>query len=173
MKKTFCNGGGESLIHEKFKHYIADNVCKGLKFIKTCVCCNLKEFVLLDINLVPKIEHRFTYRNENYIADIACLDNEGYNNFIIEIFNTHRTQEIDRPEPWVELKAQNISSNLTNTFNCERIYKCNRCLYVNNFEKHKLKMQSVLIQIIKNNSIGYNFCYCKNIILKKYKRCFV
>jgi hypothetical protein len=82
-----------------------------------------------DSNIV--IEYNFEY-NGKKCADVAYI----YNNEIVcifEIYNTHRTEEQNRPEPWFELNAIDIINyvNMNNTsyiFECIRKIQCDYCI---------------------------------------------
>lgn len=54
------------------------------------------------------IEHPLQYNNYTYQADIAIVDEKGDIVIIIEICDTHSTNENNRPEPWVELDAETV-----------------------------------------------------------------
>ena len=83
-------------------------------------------------------EYKFEYNESNKFADVAYLkDNKIIQ--IYEICYTHKTNDKNRPEPWFELKAENIleiSNNKNNDIEltCIRNKKCNDC-----YDMEKLK----------------------------------
>jgi hypothetical protein len=58
---------------------------------------------------IAKCEHRFTFNESNKSADVAVLDSTGTFVCIFEVVHTHYTREIDRPEPWHEIRADEIN----------------------------------------------------------------
>jgi hypothetical protein len=59
---------------------------------------------------VVKCEYRFRFNDSNKSADVAVLDSKGELVCIFEIVNTHYTREMDRPEPWHEIRADEINA---------------------------------------------------------------
>jgi len=59
---------------------------------------------------VVKCEHRFRFNESNKSADVAVLDSKGDIVCIFEIVNTHYTREMDRPEPWHEIRADEVNA---------------------------------------------------------------
>jgi len=52
---------------------------------------------------------------------------------LLEIFHTHQTDENDRPEPWYEIKTDELfekAANIDNhiKINCNRSFICNKCI---------------------------------------------
>ena len=121
---------------------------------KECSMCD--DFVKTKLNysddMIVELEYGFDFNGQKY-ADVACTqDNKLV--YIFEICHTHATDEQDRPEPWFEINAydlvtqinkMNVSdsdsrsaqiepaqaplSEVSNTINirCTRNYKCNYC----------------------------------------------
>jgi hypothetical protein len=82
------------------------------------------------------IEYRFNY-NGNKIADVAYIDNNKIV-CIFEIYNTHKTQDGDRPEPWFEIDAKSLIQTVNSSpigesivVKCCRSYWCEDCRYKN------------------------------------------
>lgn len=96
-------------------------------------CSNRFAFDIESITITTeiKIEHRFKYNNEDKIADIARLD-KGDIHSIFEVYNTHSTDSDARPEPWYEIRADEINDidiraeNIE--FTCVRSYECEDCV---------------------------------------------
>lgn len=59
---------------------------------------------------IVKCEHRFKFNDSNKSADVAVLDSSGNIVWIFEVVHTHYTQEADRPEPWYEIRADEINA---------------------------------------------------------------
>ena len=110
-KCNFYSSPNESQIHKNAKlllKYILENKIP-LKIYNKCNKCNkIDEYDIPEISESSSIviEYRFDY-NGLKIADIAYIeDNEIL--CIFEIYNTHKTQTENRPEPWFELDAKNL-----------------------------------------------------------------
>lgn len=57
-----------------------------------------------------KCEHRFVFKDSNRSADVAVLNADGSILCIFEIVHTHFTREGHRPEPWHEIRADEINA---------------------------------------------------------------
>jgi len=143
---------GESQIHKDAKmllKYLVDNKY-NLIFERICKECNKISKIKLpnldeDTNVIE--EYRFEHLDSNRIADVALVKN-NQPIFIFEIFNTHKTDDDDRPEPWVELDAskfldicyKNLNEEIkTITLPCIRKYEtCKKCL--DYFDKYGITM---------------------------------
>ena len=51
------------------------------------------------------------YNNSKKSADVALLNEDGSFIMIFEIYNTSRTKEINRPEPWCEINVRSMLEN--------------------------------------------------------------
>ena len=116
---------------------ILDN---GIQLIININCSTCKNISTIDIPIVSSsssiiAEYRFEYNGNTKIADIAYLT---YNeiSYIFEIYNTHKTSESDRPEPWFEIDATNLIDTINNMdtpytsifLDCIRTKKCGCCI---------------------------------------------
>lgn len=107
-----------------------------ISFIRNCCCCEKnEEFEILEVSetSVIKIEYRFDY-NGTKIADVAYID-DGELLCIFEIYNTHKTRDVKRPEPWFEIDAEKLiemaNDNTLSTslqIPCIRYEKCESCI---------------------------------------------
>ena len=61
-------------------------------------------------NNTVKCEYRFKFNDSNKSADVVLLDADGRIVCIFEVVHTHYTREHDRPEPWHEIKADEINA---------------------------------------------------------------
>jgi len=61
-------------------------------------------------NNTVKTEHKFKFNDSNKSADIAVLNSDKSIICIFEIVHKHYTREIDRPEPWHEIRADEINA---------------------------------------------------------------
>ena len=111
IKCNFYSSPNESQIHKNAKillKYILENKIQLTIKSKCNKCNNIDDYDIPEISESSSIivEYRFDY-NGVKIADIAYIeDNEIL--CIFEIYNTHKTQTENRPEPWFELDAKNI-----------------------------------------------------------------
>lgn len=136
---NYYNSPTESQIHKDAKLLIKMLLDGKIptSFIRNCACCNKKdEFEIPEITetSIIQIEYRFDY-NGVKIADVAYIDNNELV-CIFEIYNTHKTDRKNRPEPWFEIDAQilltmvNGNSNILHgiKIQCIRREKCDNCM---------------------------------------------
>jgi hypothetical protein len=100
------------------------------------------------------LEYKFTYNNSVKIADVAVVENDKIK-YIFEICNTNKTSENNRPEPWFEIKAEDLINKINSGENidedgnidikCIRKYKCESCKYIE--EQDQIKKEIELIKI--------------------------
>jgi hypothetical protein len=115
-----------------------NNIC----FYRNCSSCRkqLQYHITLEhyINSEAIEEYIFSYNNSNRRqADVALLQN-GIMTFIVEICNTNRTKEKNRPEPWVEIDAEKLITKINSNeivndngcihIECIRDYTCESCV---------------------------------------------
>jgi len=126
--KTPC--GYDSLLHETAKKNICDfvNSGGGLEVELTCSRCN----GVMGDNDIPTThdckaipEYSFKMENGTKRADIGIVDENKNLSCIVEIFDTHRTDEKNRPEniPWYEVNAKNFLCDIYETLFSERLEK--------------------------------------------------
>jgi hypothetical protein len=82
------------------------------------------------------IEYKFEYNNSKKSADVALIK-ENNIVYIFEICYKNKTRESDRPEPWVEIKAEDLIRDINNGsllddngilhIECIRDSICNEC----------------------------------------------
>lgn len=70
------------------------------------------------------IEPSNTYSKKR--ADVVAINESSFT--IYEVFKTHKTCELDRPEPWYELSAAEILHGDISTLRCHRDILCNDCI---------------------------------------------
>jgi len=135
---NYYNKPSESQIHKDAKMLLKSLLDKKIPISlirkcpdKTCTNQKCEQYKIPEITDTSKIiiEHRFNY-NGLKIADVAYIDN-GEIVYIFEICNTHKTEEINRPEPWFEIDAikfiNSVNDNNT-TIQIECIRKtCKDC----------------------------------------------
>jgi hypothetical protein len=137
---TYYDKPSESQIHKDAKlllKNLLDNK-KQLTFIRKCIgtCGNKpEEYEIPVVTDTSKIvtEHRFMH-NGPKIADVAYIDS-GEIVCIFEICNTHKTDEINRPEPWFEIDALDLINSVNRQENeiiiqCIRENFCGKCIPV-------------------------------------------
>jgi hypothetical protein len=144
----FYNNPTESQLHENAKlvlKYILENKIP-LVIDTTCVQCKQNyQTPIPEIETASTIllEYRFEY-NGLKIADVAYVENNEIS-CIFEVYNTHATQEENRPEPWFELDAKQIIEVFNNydygliRLTCIRNKLCDECLDVQASLNSKLK----------------------------------
>ena len=114
-----CYTSNESDEHKNAKlilKYILENK------IPLTICCKCNKCNKIDNYEIEEIsdnssiilEYRFEYNNGTKYADLAYIeDNEIL--CIFEIYNSHKTDTEDRPEPWFELDAKQLIQTVNNS----------------------------------------------------------
>ncbi len=156
---SYSNSPNESIIHKDAKYKIClllektniiiERKCEFSKCKKTR-CKNKKNIEIEKINKYQKIKQEFPFRHNSIKrqADICCLEN-GNIKYIIEIMNTSKTKEINRPNDknWFELKANDVLNQIENNktlFKCERIFTCSDCkLRIEEETKKRLEEEKI------------------------------
>jgi hypothetical protein len=96
-------------------------------------------------NTKAVIEHNFKYNNSNRFADVAFLENNIVK-CIFEIHYKNKTKDVNRPEPWFEIEAEDLINNINSienidengaTIDCIRDFKCDECKLYEEEEKKK------------------------------------
>ena len=145
----------ESEIHKDAKRKIVAVLHKNdITINKKCInenCNNIKRQIIEMLNPHQKIVQEFTfpYNSTKKQADLCLLDNQTMK-YIIEIYNTHRTQECDRPDPWFELNAKDVIKQvekLEYIFDCKRYWRCDECIEKN--KQEQIKYQERQERLIK------------------------
>lgn len=133
----------ESQIHKDAKQLLKYLLEKKIpiSFIRNCVYCKShEECKIQEITTSSSIvlEHRFDYNGD--VADVAYIEDNKII-YIFEIYNTHKTCNENRPEPWFEIDARNFLNQVNNIgFTSLQIAcirndrKCDDCI-----EKHHIK----------------------------------
>jgi hypothetical protein len=153
---TYYTRPSESQIHKDAKMLLKSVLEKKTQI--TCIrnCsndyygpCKPEEYEIPELSETSQIliEYRFNY-NGLKIADVAYIDN-GELVCIFELCNTHKTEEIHRPEPWFEIDAkefiQSVNSNTDMlTINCIRKKLCDNCVLVNCHRCNKLEHKYIM-----------------------------
>ena len=133
---NYYNNPNETQIHKDAKLALKQILETGIKLkinrkCCSCECCDIYDWdipKLKNCNIV--IEYRFDFNNVLKIADLAVLyKNNIYT--IFEIYNSHKTINDTRPEPWFEFDAKDILNNINIEkieLKCIRKEKCDDCL---------------------------------------------
>ena len=110
------------------------NVCNDCQE-KVYGCCELFDHNYED-NVETIIEYRFEYNNSKKSADVALIK-ENNIVYIFEICYKNKTRENARPEPWVEINAEEFICDINNGslldengilhIQCIRDSICNEC----------------------------------------------
>ena len=95
------------------------------------------------------LEHKFYYNNSNRSADIALIEGDKIK-YIFEICYKNKTKEENRPEPWIEIDAENLINQINFckiideegniNIKCIRNYKCDECIDYEKKENMKKKL---------------------------------
>jgi hypothetical protein len=76
-------------------------------------------------------EYKFEHNKSIKSADVALIYNKKSSSIIFEIYQTHRTAEKDRPEPWYEINAKDLiiqaNTNDEIQIDCCRLMDCETC----------------------------------------------
>lgn len=144
------------------KTYISINIrCKYCEN-RHCPCDKGYDYDLssddYNENTKAVIEYKFNHNNSLRSADVAFLENEKIK-CIFEICYKNKTKDENRPEPWFEIKAEDLINNINSIENidengviidCIRDFKCEECIYYEQEEKkrwieyqEKLKQQKI------------------------------
>jgi hypothetical protein len=110
------------------------NICSECKD-KVYGCCELFKNHY-ENNMEAIIEYKIEYNNSKKSADVALIK-ENNIVYIFEICYKNKTRESDRPEPWVEIKAEDLIRDINNGsllddngilhIECIRDSICNEC----------------------------------------------
>jgi hypothetical protein len=132
------------------------NYCKKNKDKEQFEYTNNYEYIIFSDdysdNTKTYLEYKFTYNNSVKIADVAVVENDKIK-YIFEICHTNNTSENNRPEPWFEIKAEdlinkiNIDEDGNIDIKCIRKYICNSCKNIE--EQEQIKKE---IEIIKKEN---------------------
>ena len=137
----------ETQIHKDAKMLmksLLDNK-KNISIHRDCRNCRYSERVHYDIwndedyneNTRAVIEYKFYYNHSNRSADVALIENDKIK-YIFEICYKNKTKEENRPEPWIEINAEDLIHKINSgeiideegniSIECIRNYKCDFCL---------------------------------------------
>ena len=163
IKCSFYDKPSETQIHKEAKILMKSLLAnkKELHFYRKCSDCDKQKIINIDYNDNDKaiIEYKFKYNDSNKSADIALVKDNNIK-YIFEICYKNKTKECNRPEPWVEINAEelikNINENDDYNIECIREYTCDECNEKITIEKNK----KILEEELQKN------CLCK--IQKKY-----
>ena len=134
------------------KHLLERKITISL--VRNCCCCEINEqyeIPEMSETSVIELEYRFEY-NGLKIADVEYID-DGKLLCIFEIYNTHKTCNENRPEPWFEINAEtliNLVNNNTATFLQIPCIRCEKCENCTEMEKTKIELYN---EKIKQNKI--------------------
>ena len=137
---TYYTHPSESQIHKDAKllfKQLMDNQTT-ISLIRSCSECKSTVWYLADSKCKDStivLEHSFIYVGSRKVADIAHLA-DGKIKAIFEIYNAHKTQDNDRPEPWYEISATELTEEIAKTgcnitsilLKCTRSYICKGCI---------------------------------------------
>jgi len=92
------------------------------------------------------IEYKFMFNNSTRSADVAFIENDNIK-YIFEICYKNKTKEENRPEPWIEINAEDLINKINSgeiideegniSIECIRNYKCDKCIKYEENENSK------------------------------------
>ena len=107
-------------------------------------------------NVKAVIEYKFIHNNSNKSADVALIENDKIK-CIFEICYKNKTNEENRPEPWVEIDALDLINKINSgeimddegniSIECIRNHKCDRCIENEELEKQLYHDRMVQMKI--------------------------
>ena len=143
---NYYTSPNESQIHKDAKLFFK-NILEFNKIFLTRFCNNCKNNIIFDISRLNdtsyiQLEYKFDFNSSTKYADIAFIDNNTIK-YIFEICYKNKTNNDNRPEPWFELNAENISNITPNEnnefyFKCIRDIKCEHCKELDYFKINDL-----------------------------------
>jgi hypothetical protein len=151
----------ESQIHKDAKlllKYLLEN--KKVCIKQDCTKCNIKKNIdiIKTDNVKVELEYKFIFNEKQKFADIGYIQ-DGNLKYIFEIYNTHLTNESDRPEHWFEINAKILMDGYKNEseniiINCIRKKICDSCIESNKklFVDAKEKLVKYLDHRVCNRS---------------------
>lgn len=95
----------------KLKQFLERSCEINVARVCPCGCRWMSHWgITCDASTTVKCEHRFVFNDSNKSADVAVLKADGSILCIFEVVHTHYTREGHRPEPWHEIRADEINS---------------------------------------------------------------
>lgn len=159
LKCNYYSGPAESKIHNDAKMLMKKLLENKEKIIcfRECNLCNKDEIIEipeLQHNSEIYLEYKFNYNDKSKIADVAhVIDNQIM--FIFEICNTHKTEEENRPEPWVEVDAVSLLNSVNILDQDSITIKCIRNKICKSCEKETEKLTNLIIDHLDDNKYKF------------------
>lgn len=191
----------ESQIHKDAKMLIKSLLDhkKPISIHKMCSCKTTHNYQIeYNENTKAVIEHKFYYNDSNRSADVALIETNKIN-YIFEICYKNKTNEENRPEPWVEIDALHLINDINSDasdiiINCIRKYKCNQCIHqeqaymdfilkeqekqkILNDQEHQIKLlkqqkeQEIQLEILKKQKEKDELCRQYELQMKQKCKC--
>lgn len=165
------NHPSESQIHKDGKMLLKFLIEKNfnLEVNRMCYKCNNSETTIIEYDCNKEhveLEYRFDY-NGLKIADVACINNKN-TKYIFEIYNTHKTLEENRPEPWFEINAEHLLNSFNETSSNEFQIQCIREKECSNCSKERIN----IIPDMNNANLEQNMINKTNNNVKLTEECF-
>jgi len=159
-KCTYYDKPSEAQVHKDakllLKKLLEDK--RNIKFTRNCECCDdnftVDNIPEMQTNSKIVVEYRFNFNNSVKSADVAHIINNKLIS-VFEIYNTHKTKDTDRPEPWYEISASELietvnevgeTSSELNIRCIRQKGRCNECLLK---EQKKKERKEHLIHFFK------------------------
>ena len=124
-------GGGEGFEHSLYKHGINAEINSNNYFHIYSKCIDCKKFIEIwssDDCSKSVSEYHYDSNNKRLSADIGILNSNGNLAAIIEIEDTHATEEGSRPEPWFQIPIylQSQENKSSEYYFRDTAFFCNR-----------------------------------------------
>jgi hypothetical protein len=115
------------------------------------------------------IEYKFIHNNSKKSADVALVENDIIK-YIFEICYKNKTNEENRPEPWVEINAEDLINKINSgeiidedgniSIKCIRNYKCRFCV---EYDENETKKMNLYYETLRQEKIEKERIYNENI----------
>ena len=116
---------------------------KNINIYRTCVECGdygwWDSITDDDYNETSNaiMEYRFNYNDSVKIADVAFMDLTNIS-YIFEICYRHKTKEENRPEPWAEINAEQLITDINSDKNIDmRQTRVRNFILLNSYDVYK------------------------------------
>ncbi len=120
----------------KLKEFLNNKV--EIELGRYCMCgCHSIEFTIIPASHrgEGRTEYKFTFNGSRKSADVALVNGDEIE-YIFEIVHTHYTRERDRPEPWFEIRAENVNNTASDSekivLTCIRQVRLPECIEYEN-----------------------------------------
>lgn len=148
---NFFEKPSESEKHSNAKNLLRDRLLQRdpLLFYSECKRCDEKinHPISYSEHSTPVLEYQFVFNGKKRVADVVLLNGNEIE-IVFEIYSTHKTNANDRPEPWYEIKADDMLTlskiHGKYEYKCIRNSVCQECIDKQNEEIERLVKEKEL-----------------------------